>query len=247
MTARRRRKSGCGPSATALIAWAGGARARTDTSPADGWQPLVASVPYSRRPLIVRGRGLAAGTLLACGSVLAVAVHTADSSLTPPPRLATAGPHSVSGGATAPLVVIERWAAAATTGSGQELGGTYIPSGGAGHPVSLALHASGSSPPEATLLLPLNLPGVSQTQAPESIDRTVAPVPEASVVESSAAPVAQHVVAPALALFTQQRATEPDLVVPVAELTAPAEQSGALEEGAQPAMTMLSPPLLVQA
>src|SRR5256885_2477486 len=85
MTARRRRKSGSGPSATALIAWVGGAR----TGPTDNVGtavPVTGSVPEER---VVGGRailfgracGIAAGTLLACGSVLAGATHAGDGSL----------------------------------------------------------------------------------------------------------------------------------------------------------------------
>jgi len=255
MTARRRRKSGSGPSATALIAWAGGAGVGADVSLAGDRTSLVASVPTSRLPLIARGRGLAAGTLLACGSVLAVAAHTADSSFTtpksaPPPRLATAGPLAVSGGATASLGVAEPWAAAASASSGQALGGTYSPSGAGSYPAPLVLHASGSPPSAATLLLPLNLPGVGETRAPESVDRPVAPVPqvpETPVGEPSTIPGPEQVVTTAVALLTPQRAPGQDLVAP-AELAVAGEPGDApLEEGAQPAMTMLSPPLPVLA
>ncbi len=85
MTARRRRKSGSGPSATALIAWVGGARTGLG-APADAPIPMIGDAPTSR-PLgsraIFLGRacGLAAGTLLACGSVLAGATHVGDGSL----------------------------------------------------------------------------------------------------------------------------------------------------------------------
>src|SRR5947209_7635017 len=86
MTARRRRKSGSGPSATALIAWVGGAR--TDlTDYAETPVSVAASAPGERVAggraiLFGRACGLAAGTLLACGSVLAGATHVGgDSSL----------------------------------------------------------------------------------------------------------------------------------------------------------------------
>ena len=85
MTARRRRKSGSGPSATALIAWVGGARTGltdyvatpvpiTDSAPGE-------RVAGGRAILFGRACGLAAGTLLACGSVLAGATHVGDGSL----------------------------------------------------------------------------------------------------------------------------------------------------------------------
>ncbi len=86
MTARRRRKTGSGPSATALIAWVGGAQmagvsAGTVVSGADhAWPPTRMS--GGRAILIGRACGLAAGTVLACGSVLASAVHVGDGSLT---------------------------------------------------------------------------------------------------------------------------------------------------------------------
>jgi hypothetical protein len=85
MTARRRRKSGSGPSATALIAWVGGARA--GVTDGDAMPVTVAgSAPTDRtvggRAILVgRACGLAAGTLLACGSVLVGATHAGDGSL----------------------------------------------------------------------------------------------------------------------------------------------------------------------
>jgi hypothetical protein len=85
MTARRRRKSGSGPSATALIAWVGGAR--PDVTDGDATPTSVAgSAPTARTVggraiLLGRACGLAAGTLLACGSVLVGATHAGDGSL----------------------------------------------------------------------------------------------------------------------------------------------------------------------
>jgi hypothetical protein len=85
MTARRRRKSGSGPSATALIAWVGGARTGlTDYAATPG--PVTGSAPDERVAggraiLFGRACGLAAGTLLACGSVLAGATHVGEGSL----------------------------------------------------------------------------------------------------------------------------------------------------------------------
>ncbi len=85
MTARRRRKSGSGPSATALIAWVGARQVVIDV-------PLnapVSMIQGGHAPRMARGRavlvgracGVAAGTLLACGSVLASATHVGDGSL----------------------------------------------------------------------------------------------------------------------------------------------------------------------
>jgi hypothetical protein len=85
MTARRRRKSGSGPSATALIAWVGGAQVAPHASPGALAPPAPVQpyrrVPTSRAVLVGRACGLAAGTLLACGSVLASATHVGDGSL----------------------------------------------------------------------------------------------------------------------------------------------------------------------
>ncbi|MGH3871233.1 MAG: hypothetical protein ACRDSR_06880 [Pseudonocardiaceae bacterium] len=76
MTARRRRKVGSGPSATALIAWVGGAQAAAGVSGAPVWSSGRHAV------LVGRALGLAAGTVLACGSVLASAVQVGDGSPT---------------------------------------------------------------------------------------------------------------------------------------------------------------------
>ncbi len=85
MTARRRRKSGSGPSATALIAWVGGARTGL-SAPSDVPIPMIGDMPTgrlvgSRAIFLGRACGLAAGTLLACGSVLAGATNVGDGSL----------------------------------------------------------------------------------------------------------------------------------------------------------------------
>lgn len=85
MTARRRRKSGSGPSATALIAWVGARQAAIDaplSTPVSvihgGHTP---GMPRSRAVLVGRACGVAAGTLLACGSVLVSATHTGEGPL----------------------------------------------------------------------------------------------------------------------------------------------------------------------
>jgi hypothetical protein len=84
MTARRRRKSGSGPSAAALIAWVGGAPPGVG-EPASAPVSVIDGGSYGRvlggRAILVgRACGLAAGTLLACGSVLAGAIHGGDGS-----------------------------------------------------------------------------------------------------------------------------------------------------------------------
>ena len=85
MTARRRRKSGSGPSATALIAWVG-ARDTAISAPPSAPVSVIHGghtprMPRGRAILIGRACGVAAGTLLACGSVLASATHVGDGSL----------------------------------------------------------------------------------------------------------------------------------------------------------------------
>jgi hypothetical protein len=85
MTTRRRRKSGSGPSATALIAWVGGTPvvaggpAGAAVSGVHAWSP--SRIPGGRAIFVGRACGLAAGTVLACGSILASAVHVDDGSL----------------------------------------------------------------------------------------------------------------------------------------------------------------------
>lgn len=85
MTARRRRKSGSGPSATALIAWVG-ARQTAISVPMRAPVSVIQGehtprISRSRAVLVGRACGVAAGTLLACGSVLASATHVGDGSL----------------------------------------------------------------------------------------------------------------------------------------------------------------------
>lgn len=85
MTARRRRKSGSGPSATALIAWVS-ARQTAISDPMSAPVSVIQGehtprIPRSRAVLVGRACGVAAGTLLACGSVLASATHVGDGSL----------------------------------------------------------------------------------------------------------------------------------------------------------------------
>ena len=84
MTARRRRKSGSGPSATALIAWVGGPRTALNdhaATPVPVIDEAEDRVVGGRAILFGRACGLAAGTLLACGSVLVGATHVGDGSL----------------------------------------------------------------------------------------------------------------------------------------------------------------------
>jgi hypothetical protein len=84
MTARRRRKTGSGPSAAALIAWVGGAQSRlaepvsASLSVPDGGSCDRVSVGRAVRA--GRACGLAAGTVLACVSVLVGAAYVGDGS-----------------------------------------------------------------------------------------------------------------------------------------------------------------------
>lgn len=85
MTARRRRKTGTGPSATALIAWVGGAQLGVG-EPASAQFSVIEGgscgrVSGGRAVIAGRACGFAAGTLLACGSVLAGTAYVGDSSL----------------------------------------------------------------------------------------------------------------------------------------------------------------------
>ncbi len=85
MTARRRRKSGSGPSATALIAWVG-ARQTAIGAPMSAPVSVVhggdtPGMPRNRAILVGRACGVAAGTLLACGSVLVSATQPGEGPL----------------------------------------------------------------------------------------------------------------------------------------------------------------------
>jgi hypothetical protein len=79
MTARRRRKTGSGPSATALIAWVGG-RQTVAGAGVHAWSS--GRGPAGRAIVVGRACGLAAGTVLACGSLLAGAVNVGEGSFT---------------------------------------------------------------------------------------------------------------------------------------------------------------------
>lgn len=100
MTARRRRKSGSGPSAAALIAWVGGDQPVATGTGVHAWSSSW--LPGGRAVLVGRVCGLAAGTVLACGSLLASASHVGDGSLanegaSPLPSHPPAVPGAVSG------------------------------------------------------------------------------------------------------------------------------------------------------
>lgn len=81
MTARRRRKSGSGPAAAAVIAWVSGERSNGGAPASVIESGSGGRVPSGRAIFVGRACGLAAGTLLACGSVLASAANVGDGSL----------------------------------------------------------------------------------------------------------------------------------------------------------------------
>lgn len=137
MTARRRRKVGSGPSATALIAWVGAAQPSV-CEPVSAPVSVIAMVdsgscgrvsPGGRTILLSRACGLAAGTLLACGSVLAGATHVGEGSLvgdsasllnhTPAvPDTGTSEedlPHAPAGGTSAAPVMVSAQVVAGTS------------------------------------------------------------------------------------------------------------------------------------
>jgi hypothetical protein len=97
MTARRRRKPGSGPSASALIAWVGGSQAGIAThvgAPVSAISDVSAGEDASaggaaggRAILLGRACGLTAGTLLAFGSVLVGATNVGEGPLAGAPVL----------------------------------------------------------------------------------------------------------------------------------------------------------------
>lgn len=273
MTARRRRKSGSGPSATALIAWVGGTGFGTDhegrtvpsglavsSGPSDLPASFADGPAHGRPPLGGKARGLAAGALLACGSVLAVAVHAADSSgpqKATSPGLVTVKPGAVSGGFAAAPAAADSAAPPAVT-SAQSFTGTQIPSGSVPRNVPRFVDAPRTAPDEPRRPAPLAMPGAEPGQATEhSVGRTVAPVTEPvvrapeTVVGAVGAMVASQdrnstsagglsrlaAPGPLLEQFV------PAAQAPIDAAVTPLDDDAVvpLQEGVQPAMTMLSP------
>lgn len=261
MTARRRRKSGSGPSATALIAWVGG----TGFGPDHAGRALppglsVADGPaHGRPPLVGKARGLAAGTLLACGSVLAVAVHAADNSglqKAASPGLVTVEPGGVSSGFAAAPAPAGTVSPPAVT-SAQSFTGTQIRSGSIPRNVPRFVDVPRAAAAEPPRPAPLTMPGTgSGQQAPDdSVAGAIAPVTE---------PVVQAPKTVVGAVGQMIAPQDPDLVPgagvgrvtstdSLVETLAPAVHAPLddalpslddvvepLQEGAQPAMTMLS-------
>jgi hypothetical protein len=243
MTARRRRKSGSGPSATALIAWVGGAQtvaggpAGTGVSGVHAWSS--GWMPGGRAILVGRAFGLAAGTVLACGSVLASVVQVGDGSrigggaflLSPTPAApgAAAGtPDGYGGTASA-----ERASAAPDPVSAQ----AFAPTGPVrrpqqaqvhrNNPVSLDASVERSATPH-TAQSPWRSPAPSANHAPTDPMAPVNPVldPAASGV-GRVAPVGGQVLEPAAPREEEPASASIQAIVPL------------VEETTQPAMTML--------
>lgn len=275
MTARRRRKSGSGPSATALIAWVEGTGYGPENSGTwlsdRAYQTGSAAVPpaETRPPLVGRARGLAAGTLLACGSVLAVTVHAADSAgpaRAATPDLVTVDPGAVSRGQAATPAVSATTAPPAVT-SAQSLGGAQVRAGAVPRNVPRAIDVprAVSSRPQQ---VPSRMPGADRgQQVPERdpVERAIEPVTQAprtvvGAVGDLIAPKDRSVsssgsvsptgsvarqAGPASGALLEQAV--PAVQIPVEEVLTPLQQAAAplqdagavLDEGFQPALTML--------
>jgi hypothetical protein len=251
MTARRRRKTGSGPSATALIAWVGGTpmvagvSAGTAVSRAGhAWSPTRR--PGGRAVAIGRACGLAAGTVLACGSVLASAVHVGDGSITAQdgsrPSYVPIGPDAGSGapagyrGAAAvqrPPVAPDAVSAQAVTRSIPELR-RQPARAHRNNPVSLNTPPERGTATSPSTQAPWRSPTPSADPAPSGPIAPVNPVldPAASGV-GRVAPVA-GVLQPAAKRERQPASSSTQAVVPGTQAAAPL-----LKEATQPAMTML--------
>ena len=242
MTARRRRKSGSGPSATALIAWVGGAQravgapAGTAVSGAHSWSSRRRS--GGRAILAGRAFGLAAGTVLACGSVLASAVHVGDGSPTGEgaflPSLPPAAPSVGSGtpGEYGGTASAERVSAAPAPVSAQAFvrtGPALRPQPAQVHrnnPVSLDVPAEDGAAPH-TAQSPWRSP------APPADDASTGPMaPVNPVLDPAASGVGR--VAPVGGVLEPAAPREEQPASPRSQAVVPL-----VEEATQPAMTML--------
>ncbi|MGH4011508.1 MAG: hypothetical protein ACRDTH_25645 [Pseudonocardiaceae bacterium] len=250
MTARRRRKLGSGPSATALIAWVGGAQTATGTPPGTAVSGVHAwsssRLPGGRAIFVGRALGLAAGTVLACGSVLASAVNVGDGSLTREgaalPSHTPAGPAAVSGtpdgyGATASA---ERVPAAPVAVSAQAFARTSSASPARpvrvhrNTPVSVDVPAEQSPAPDTAQQPPWRSSAPPADHAPAGPIAPVSPVldPAASGV-GRVAPV-DGVLEPAARRDERPAPSSLQAAVVATQAVAPL-----VEEATQPAMTML--------
>lgn len=257
MTARRRRKSGSGPSATALIAWVGGTGVGTDHEGSAAYSgipaPSAAAAIDSRPPLAGRARGLAVGTLLACGSVLAVAVHAADSSGPQEPGpsgLFTAGPGAASGGYSATPRALSSAAAPAIT-SAQSVARTDVRPESVHRNAPQSVDVPRAAPSEPERPAPLVMPGADRPSSEgDPVRRAVAPVadPVAQAPKTVVAAAEEVITSkdqastPTSPLVQQVVPAAQDAVSPVGDvLTSVGDVVAPLQEGAQPAMAMLSP------
>jgi hypothetical protein len=238
MTARRRRKRGSGPSATALIAWVGGAQPRAGEPAA----PLsvieggsCGRVPGGRAILAGRACGLAAGTLLACGSVLASTGYVGDGSLagerapllkgTPAVPVSGAGAldeyrgHSSAGRTSAVPEMVRAQAVAGTDPAPRARLGRVRRN----TPVSLDLPAEPHRDP-VTAQRPRNSPAPSADPAPSGPVAAVSPL---------LGPTAKRVgrLAPVGGVLAPTKPREKRVAVPA---------RNAIQPAAQPAMAMLA-------
>ncbi|MGH3793323.1 MAG: hypothetical protein ACRDSP_00385 [Pseudonocardiaceae bacterium] len=208
-----------------------------------------APAPDGRPLLAGRARGVVAGTLLACGSVLAVAVHAADNSSAPPdsihPGFVTVSPDAVPGGnVVTSLAVADRVTDAPAVTRTQAFTGTAIPSQPVHRNAPLAVDVPATRSATVDHQAPAAPAGADRGHTPQSgpLQRALdgpAPPPVSHVVDqvsapadqvlNPVAPLAEHVVPPV------QRVTAPVGKV-LAELVALPQG-----EATQPAMTMLSP------
>lgn len=268
MTARRRRKSGSGPSATAVIAWVGGTGFEADHDSGAAGSAHAPSSHTDGRPVLVgRARGLAAGTLLACGSVLAIAVHAADSSgpqQDGSPGLVTVGPGAASGGYAAAPVASSSTSPPAVT-KAQALGGPDVRSGAVPRNVPQSVGVSSGPSAQPLRQGPVTMPGADQGQgAPQRdpVERALEPVTQApktvvGAIGEMFVPNGRGLaqtgsltarVIPAAQASAEVLRTAPvgDVLTaaqqPVGEVLAPLDEVVApVQEGAHPAMAMLSP------
>jgi hypothetical protein len=251
MTARRRRKTGSGPSATALIAWVGGTSMVAGVSAGSAVSGAGHAWSATRRPggravAIGRACGLAAGTVLACGSVLASAVQVGDGSLSGDdaslPSYIPASPDAKSGAPVGYLgtAATQRPAAAPDAVSAQAVIRT-IPElrrqparVHRNNLVSIAPPAERGAVTSSTTQAPWRSPAPSADPAPSGPIAPVNPViePAASGV-GRVAPVA-GVLQPGVKRDEQPAPSSTQAVVLRTRAAAPL-----LKDATQPAMTML--------
>lgn len=256
MTARRRRRSGSGPSATALIAWAGGAKVIADHAANRAVHGAPASVSAlvadDSEPLSGRFRVLALGSLIACGSVLAVTVHAGDTAFGPIEDQAGPGqnpagsfaanpaeaPVPLAGPEPAPVPVAVHTAAAPELPAAGPLGGQLVRAGAVPRntPIAVDGYQAAHSRPQVG----------RHWNASDSSDAQAAQQPAADPVQRALAPLAT---APKDAVDTARSLAAPVLPsgfakrsasAPTQRLVSSVTSVAPLDEATQPAMSMLS-------